>query len=111
MAKHRLGEMPDDEQTAPFEGIADIYEEEEPAEKPVEKRVERKVIVASVVTLVLSGVLAVLNGLVADSALLGALPPAWQGIIVTVVPPLLTFLTGYQTQSNRVPVEDEGEEL
>lgn len=103
----------EDEPTAPFDGLADVYAEEpEPAPTPVEKRVETKVVAASVVALVVSGVVAVLNGLVADSTLLGALPPAWQGIIITVVPPLLTFLGGYQTRSNRVtPVEDEGEEL
>lgn len=81
---------------------------------PVEDRVERKVVVASAVALALSGVIAVLNGLVADSALLGVLPPFWQSVVITIVPPLVTFLAGYQTRSNRVeptpvdpPLEEE----
>lgn len=78
-------------------------------EVPVADRVEKKVVAstawATAVTLVLTGVIAVLNAVQADPSLLGDLPVAWQSVIVMVVPTLLTLVTtfgaGYQTRSNR----------
>ncbi len=64
--------------------------------------VEVKVVAATLVALLASIAVAVLNGVVADSTLLGGLPPIWQTLILLVVPPLLTFLGGYSTPSNRV---------
>jgi hypothetical protein len=93
-------------------GAHSLEPEEEPwPATPVEDRIESKVIASSVIALALSAVIAVLNGLVADSALLGVLPPFWQSVVITIVPPLLTFLVGFQTRSNRVPPaeEEEGE--
>lgn len=78
-------------------------------EVPVADRVEKKVVAstawATAVTLVLTGVIAVLNAVQADPSLLGDLPVGWQSVIVMVVPTLLTLVTtfgaGYQTRSNR----------
>jgi hypothetical protein len=70
--------------------------------KPVEDVVERKVISSSLVTLAVSLLIALLNGVAADSTLLGALPPVVQAIILASVPPLVTFAAGYATPSNRV---------
>lgn len=72
--------------------------------KPVEDIVEHKVLSASAVTLAVSVGIALLNGIAADSTLLGwlGLPPVVQAVVLAGVPPLVTFLAGYATPSNRV---------
>lgn len=57
---------------------------------------ERKVIVGSLLTLLASGAIAILNGL-NGSALLSSVPPWAQGLLVTLVPVLVTFLGQYAT--------------
>ena len=94
-------------------GLHSLDPEEEPYPEPTTdpNRIEAKVLVSSGVALALSGVIAALNAILADSSLLSFLPPFWQTVVITLVPPLLTFLAGYQTTSNRVPPADEGEIL
>lgn len=68
--------------------------------------VEAKVITSSLAALAAAAVVAVLNAAVADSALLGALPGWVQFAAVTVVPPLVTLLSGYAApHSPRPPLE------
>lgn len=62
---------------------------------PLPGPVETKVKATALVGLAIGVVLAALNGFIGDSALLGALPPAVQGIVLALAPPLVTFLTGY----------------
>jgi CHASE2 domain-containing sensor protein len=64
--------------------------------------VEVKVVVASLVTLVASIVVAVLNAALADSRILGALPWWAQFLLLAAAPPVLTFLAGYRQPSNRL---------
>lgn len=64
--------------------------------------VESKVVASSVWAALAAGAIAVLNAAVADSALLGALPPWMQAVVLVAVPPLVTFLGGYAKRSNRV---------
>lgn len=66
-------------------------------------RVEAKVKAASIVTLLASAAIALLNALVGDSQLLGGLPPWLQFLVVTVVPPLLTFLAGWLARHTSKP--------
>lgn len=64
--------------------------------------IEVKVLAASAVGLVASLVVAWLNGVQDNPDLLGGLDPTWQFIILTAVPPLLTFAGGWVKASNRV---------
>jgi hypothetical protein len=64
--------------------------------------IEAKVIASSAVSLVASLVVAWLNGVQDNPDLLGGLDPTWQFIILTAVPPLLTFAGGWVKSSNRV---------
>lgn len=71
-------------------------------ETPVEKVVEVKVIVAALFALFCSIAVAVLNGLQEKPDLIAGLPAWAQFVILTAVPPIATFLSGYRTTSNRV---------
>lgn len=71
-------------------------------EKPVDDLIEAKVASSTLVTLAASIGIAVLNGVLGDSTLLGGLPPVVQALILVLIPPLVTFLAGYATPSNRV---------
>lgn len=64
--------------------------------------VEAKLTVASLITLAASMAFALLNAVQHDSSILGSLPPWLQFVLITVVPPLATFLAGYAKTSNRV---------
>ncbi len=64
----------------------------------VNEPVERKVAVGTVVSLLVAGVIAVLNAVVADNTLLGVLPPVVQWLVLTGVPPALVFLGAYRTK-------------
>lgn len=66
-----------------------------------DKTIEVKVFAASAVSLAASLVVAWLNGLQENPDLLGGLDPTWQFIILTAVPPLLTFAGGWAKTSNR----------
>lgn len=66
-----------------------------------DKTIEAKVVASSLVTLAASLVVAWLNALQEQPELLGALHPVWQFIILTAVPPVLTFAGGYRKASNR----------
>ena len=68
----------------------------------VSTKVEAKVTAASLVTLLASLALALLNALQTDSSILGGLPPALQFVLITIIPTLATFLAGYAKTSNRV---------
>jgi hypothetical protein len=63
--------------------------------------IEVKVLASSAVALVASLVVAWLNGVQDNPDLLGGLDPTWQFIILTAVPPLLTFAGGWAKASNR----------
>ncbi|HEX2656706.1 MAG TPA: holin [Polyangia bacterium] len=64
------------------------------AKAPVEKKVRAATAAATVVGVVV----AVLNTFVADSKLLGALPPVAQAVVTLVGPPLLVFYAGWQAR-------------
>lgn len=65
--------------------------------------VETKVTSATTFALLASVVMAMLNIFVADSSLLGPLPPVVQALIIAVIPPVMTFLAGYAApHTNRV---------
>ena len=70
------------------------------------KTVEVKVKGAVWGTLGASLALALLNGLAANNALLSGLPAWAQFIILTVLPPLIAFLSGYVTPSTTSKVSD-----
>lgn len=57
--------------------------------------VEAKVTASTLVTFLASAAIAILNLAVADSTLLGNLPPVVQTILLALVPTALTFLGGY----------------
>lgn len=60
--------------------------------------VERKVAASTGAATLLALVITILNAVVADSALLGGLPPAVQSLITLFAPPLVVFLAGYQAR-------------
>lgn len=64
--------------------------------------IESKVKASTVATVLASVAVAVLNGVAADSTLLGPLPAPVQAVILLLIPPLATFLAGYTTRSNRI---------
>ncbi|NUQ99542.1 MAG: holin [Streptomyces sp.] len=69
--------------------------------------VEAKVKSATAATFVVSLVIAVLNGVVADDSLMQPLPGWLQPIIIAMAPPLVTFLSGWSAQhSPRVTKPD-----
>lgn len=61
--------------------------------------VEVKVIAASAGALVVGVGLALANGLVNNSALLGGLPPWLQFVAITSLPPFAAWLGGFQKKS------------
>lgn len=66
--------------------------------------VEKKVKAATSATFVVSLLVAVLNGVVADDSLLKPLPVWLQPIVIALVPTAVTFLSGWQAKhSPRVP--------
>ena len=67
--------------------------------------VEAKVKAATSATFVVSLVIAVLNGVVADDSLLQPLPDWLQPIVIALVPAAVTFLSGWQaSHTPRGPV-------
>jgi hypothetical protein len=60
--------------------------------------VEAKVKAATSATFIVSLVIAVLNGVVADDSLLQPLPAWLQPIIIAVAPAAVTFLSGWQAR-------------
>jgi len=67
--------------------------------------VEAKVKAATSATFVVSLVIAVLNGVVADDSLLKPLPAWLQPIVIALVPAAITFLSGWQaSHTPRGPV-------
>lgn len=65
--------------------------------------IENKVSTTSLMTLVGSVGVAVLNAVGAHSELLGSLPALAQFIILAAIPPTITFLTGYVTPATPRP--------
>lgn len=63
--------------------------------------VETKVSAAALVALLASIGVAVLNAVLADSTLLGGLPPVVQMLILAGVPPIVVFLGGYAAPHTR----------
>ncbi len=70
------------------------------ANAPVEKKVKAATSAATLVGLVI----AVLNWAVGDSSLLGSFPSWAQALVVLIVPPLITFLSGYQAAHTPRPL-------
>lgn len=60
--------------------------------------IEAKVTAATTATFAVSVLIAVLNMTVADSSLLGPLPPWAQAVVIDTVPAILTFLAGWQAR-------------
>lgn len=69
------------------------------ASAPVETKVKAATSAAFVVGLVV----ALLNWAVGDSSLMGSVPAWAQTLITLVVPPLVTFLSGWQAQHTPRP--------
>ena len=69
--------------------------------------VETKVQAATVAAVVVGVVVAVLNATAANSELLGNLPPWLQAAVTIVVPPLVTFLSGWQARHTARPAGPE----
>lgn len=67
---------------------------------------EIKVSAASVGSLVASLGIALLNGVVADSSMLGSWPAWLQFVVLMCAPTLITFLLGYVTPSATSTVSD-----
>lgn len=68
---------------------------------------EVKVTTSAIGTLGASLVLAIFNGVAADSSVLGDLPAWAQFIIILILPPLITFFSGYATPSTTSRVSDK----
>ncbi|MER7874820.1 holin [Streptomyces solisilvae] len=60
--------------------------------------IEAKVKAATTATLLVSLVLAVLNDLRDDASLLAPLPGWLQAIVIALVPPAITFFSGWQAR-------------
>jgi hypothetical protein len=65
--------------------------------------IESKVMTTSLMTLIGSVGVAVLNAVAANSSLLSGLPALAQFIIIAAIPPAVTWLTGYVTPSTARP--------
>lgn len=65
--------------------------------------IEKKVTTATLTTLVLSIVIAILNGVQESPELLWFLPPWLQAIVIGVVPPVVVFATAYKTRHTPRP--------
>ena len=82
----------------------------EPVEPPspwtqaqrVEKAIEVKVVVASLLTLLCGVAYAVIDAVSHSPHILDGLPEWSRFVILAAVPPVLTFLGGYATPSNRM---------
>jgi len=68
----------------------------------VDRVVEVKVIASTALTLMASIFYAVVNAVQAQPDILNGLPPWARFLVIAALPPLLTFLAGYQVPSNRV---------
>ncbi len=67
--------------------------------------VEAKVKSATTATFLVSLLIAVLNAVVADDALLGPLPPWLQAVVIAAAPTAVTFLSGWAARHTpRSPV-------
>ncbi|MEU7431098.1 holin [Streptomyces sioyaensis] len=60
--------------------------------------VEKKVSAATLGSLTAAVAITVLNATVGDTALLGSAPPWLQDLATLIVPPLITFLSGYNAR-------------
>lgn len=61
-----------------------------------------KMVASTAVTTVVGIVIALLNGLQANSAMLGDLPPWAQFVILLAIPPLLTGFSAYKASPGEV---------
>jgi hypothetical protein len=68
--------------------------------------IETKVNGSTIGTVLPSVGLALLNALAADSSMLGGLHPFLQFVVIAIIPPLITFLSGYVTPSRTSNVSD-----
>lgn len=67
--------------------------------------IEAKVVAATATTAAAGIGVAVLNDVEADHSLLGGTPSWLQALILVVVPPLATFLAGYQAKHTARPTD------
>lgn len=84
------------------EPAAQAAEPVEPA-RDVAKIIEVKVVVATLMSLFASVMVAVLTTVADSPVILSGWPPWLQLIVLAAVPPILTFLGGWAKASNRVP--------
>lgn len=70
------------------------------------KTPEVKVQAAALGTLLASVVLALLNAVAADNSVLSGLPAWLQFVIITTIPPVITYLSGYTKRSTTSNVSD-----
>lgn len=70
--------------------------------------IEAKVKAATAGSFVVSLLIAVLNAVSTDHGILGSLPQWLQGVVIAVVPTLVTFLAGFQApHTSRVTAAPE----
>lgn len=77
---------------------------------PVDNKIETKVSVASLVALIASVLIELLNAFVANHSLFGDMNPVLQGILLVVIPPLVVFLGGWAAPhtARQYPPVDNG---
>lgn len=61
-------------------------------------KIEFKVIASTIATLVVSTVVSALNAVQTDAHVLGGLPVVLQVVVLALIPPLVTFLAGYNAR-------------
>lgn len=69
---------------------------------PTTNGLSPKAVAATVVSGLVGIVVALLNGLQADPAMLGSLPTWAQSLVLLLVPPVITFLAAYQAKPGDV---------
>lgn len=70
--------------------------------------IEQKVKVSTAATFGVSAAIAVLNQTAGDDALMGSLPPWSQTLVLLVVPPAVTFLSGWKARHTPRPDTYDG---
>lgn len=73
--------------------------------------IEIKVILSTVGTLVASMILAIMNAVSDNPSLLSRLPFWLQFVLITIIPPVIAFLTGYLTPSKTSTVSSQFKEI
>jgi len=73
--------------------------------------IEIKVVLSTAGTLVASMILAIINAVSDNPSLLSGLPLWLQFVLITIIPPIIAFLTGYVTPSKTSAVSSQFKEI